>query len=78
MHLTDVHLKVREFEFDKIFILASSPFKKVNAHGVELLDVGKVQQMCEQKGKDAHPHIRVRVCLMELNLRIRTCICTSI
>lgn len=44
--------------------LASNPFKKVNAHGVELLDVGKVQQLYEQKGKNAYFHIRVHVCSM--------------
>ena len=37
--------------------LASNPFKKVNVHGVELLDVGKVQQLCERKGKYAHSRI---------------------
>ena len=44
--------------------LVSNPFKKVNVHGVELLDVGKVQELCEKKGKDAHSHIRVHVRLM--------------
>ena len=73
-----VHLKARKFVFDKMFIRASSPFKKVNVHGVELLDVGKVQQICEQKGKDVCPRIQVRVCLMQLNLRIRMFICASI
>ena len=36
--------------------LASNPFRKVNAqaHGVELLDVDKVRQMCIEKGKNAH------------------------
>ena len=38
--------------------LASNPFKKVNVHGVELLYVGKVQQLCEQKGKNAHFRIQ--------------------
>ena len=37
--------------------LASNPFKKVNVHGVELLDMGKVQQLCEQKGKNSCFHI---------------------
>ena len=44
--------------------LVSNPFKKVNMHGVELLDVGKVQHMCELKGKDACSHTRVCVHLM--------------
>ena len=44
--------------------LVPNPFKKVNMHGVELLDVGKVWHMCELKGKDAHPHTQMRVHLM--------------
>ena len=39
--------------------LISNPFKTVNAdvHGVQLLDVDKVQQLCVEKGKDVHIHI---------------------
>ena len=33
--------------------LTLNPFKNVNVHGIDLLDVGKVQQLCEQKGKNA-------------------------
>ena len=40
--------------------LAPNPFSKVNQHGVALLDVDKVQQLCEQKGKDATDHVRMR------------------
>ena len=58
--------------------LASNPFKRVNVHGVELLDVGKVQQMCELKGKNVHSCIQVHVHLVELNLRIRMCVFASI
>ena len=41
--------------------LMLNPFKKVNLHGVELLDVGKVRQVCEKKGKNAWFRIRVRI-----------------
>ena len=44
--------------------LVPNPFKKVNAHAVELLDVGKVQHMCELKGKDVRSCIRVHIRLM--------------
>ena len=46
--------------------LISNPFKTVNAdvHGVQLLDVDKVQQLCVEKGKDAHTHLRVCEFLM--------------
>ena len=40
--------------------LASNPFSKVNLHGVALLDVDKIQQLCREKGKDASIHIRMR------------------
>ena len=40
--------------------LAPNPFSKVNLHGVALLDVDKVQQLCRQKGKDAKIHVRMR------------------
>ena len=41
--------------------LISNPFKAVNTdvHGVQLLDVDKVQQLCVEKGKDAHIRIQV-------------------
>ena len=38
--------------------LAPNPFNKVNQHGVALLDVDKVQQLCHQKGKDVKDHVR--------------------
>ena len=40
--------------------LAPNPFNKVNLHGVALLDVDRMQQLCQQKGKDAKIHVRVR------------------
>ena len=41
--------------------LTPNPFNKVNQHGVALLNVEKVQQLCHQKGKDAKIHIRTRM-----------------
>ena len=40
--------------------LTSNPFNKINQHGVALLDVDKVQQLCHQKGKDAKDHVQTR------------------
>ena len=40
--------------------LASNPFSKVNLHSVALLDVDKVQQLCQWKGKDAKIHVRMQ------------------
>ena len=40
--------------------LTPNPFSKINQHGVALLDVDKVQQLCKQKGKDAQIHVRMR------------------
>ena len=37
--------------------LAPNPFNKVNLHGVALLDVDRMQQLCQQKGKDAKIHV---------------------
>ena len=40
--------------------LTPNPFNKVNQHGMALLDMEKVQQLCHQKGKDAKIHVRMR------------------
>ena len=58
--------------------LTPNLFRNVNVHGIDLLDVGKVQQLCEQKGKNARFCIRVRARSRYICLRIRTCICTFI
>ena len=41
--------------------LISNPFKTVNAdvHGVQLIDVDKIQQLCVEKGKDMCFRIQV-------------------
>ena len=41
--------------------LITNPFRKINDHGVHLLDVDKIQQMCRMKGKDVRTRIRERV-----------------
>ena len=41
--------------------LTPNPFNKINQHGVVLLDMEKVQQLCCQKGKDAKIHIQMHV-----------------
>ena len=53
-------------------------FRNVNVHGIDLLDAGKVKQLCEQKGKSARFCIRVRARLRCICLCIRTCICAFI
>ena len=58
--------------------LTLNPFKNVNVHGIDLLDVGKVQQLCEQKGKNVRFRIPVHARLRCICLRIRMCICAFI
>ena len=58
--------------------LTLNSFKNVNVHGIDLLDMGKVQQLCEQKGKNVHFRIQVHTCLRCICLRIQMCICAFI
>ena len=54
--------------------LISNPFKTVNAdvHGVQLIDVDKIQQLCVEKGKDMRFRIRVCEFLVVVCSHVRT------